>query len=216
VADVRAYDLQRDVPEWINGTIYVPYGPKATMEGGRVPSDMTLAIQTRLAESQVRDVLRLSIQSSNPDVPIVEVKSMNAIVSESVSTPGSTTFLFAAFAALALVLGVVGIYGVLSFLVSRRTREIGIRLALGAQSHDVLLLVMKEGAKFSIIGIAIGMTSALAVTRLLSSELYGVSPLDPVTFFGAASVMAIVTLLACYIPARRAMRMDPMVALRLE
>ncbi len=75
---------------------------------------------------------------------------------------------------------------------------------------------MKEGAKFSIIGIAIGMTSALAVTRLLSSELYGVSPLDPVTFFGAASVMAIVTLLACYIPARRAMRMDPMFALRLE
>jgi putative ABC transport system permease protein len=80
----------------------------------------------------------------------------------------------------------------------------------------VLWLVMKEGAKFSIIGIAIGMTSALAVTRLLSSELYGVSPLDPVTFLGAASVMAIVTLLACYTPARRAMRMGPMVALRLE
>ncbi len=125
VADVRAYDLQRDVPEWINGTIYVPYGPKATMEGGRVPSDMTLAIQTRLAESQVRDVLRLSIQSSNSEVPIVEVKSMNAIVSESVSTPGSTTFLFAAFAALALVLGVVGIYGVLSFLVSGAREKLG-------------------------------------------------------------------------------------------
>jgi len=216
VADVRAYDLQRDVPDWINGTIYVPYDSKATMEGGRVPSDMTLAIQTRLAEPPARDVLRQSIQSANPEVPVVEVKSMNAVVSESVSTPGSTTFLFAAFAALALVLGVVGIYGVLSFLVSRRTQEIGIRLALGAQSHDVLWLVMKEGAKFSIIGIAMGVISALALTRLLSSELYGVSPLDLVTFLGAASVMAIVTLLACYIPARRAMRIDPMVALRLE
>jgi putative ABC transport system permease protein len=216
VADVRAYDLQRSVPEWINGTNYVPYGPKATMEVGRVPSDMTMAIQARLAESQVRDVLRLTIQSLNPEVPVVEVKSMSAVLSESVSTPGSTTFLFVAFAALALVLGVVGIYGVLSFLVSRRTREIGIRVALGAQSHDVLWLVMKEGAKFSIIGIAIGMTFALAVTRLLARELYGVSPLDPVTFLGAASVMASVTLLACYIPARRAMRMDPMVALRLE
>jgi predicted permease len=216
VADVRAYDLQRSVPEWINGTNYVPYGPKATMEVGRVPSDMTMAIQARLAESQVRDVLRLTIQSLNPEVPVVEVKSMSAVLSESVSTPGSTTFLFVAFAALALVLGVVGIYGVLSFLVSRRTREIGIRVALGAQSHDVLWLVMKEGAKFSIIGIAIGMTFALAVTRLLARELYGVSPLDPVTFLGAASVMASVTLLACYIRARRAMRMDPMVALRLE
>jgi putative ABC transport system permease protein len=216
VADVRAYDLQRNVPEWINGTVYVPYGPKATMEGGRVPSEMTLVIQTRLAESQVRDGLRLSIQSSDPEVPVVEVKSMNAVVFESVSTPESTTFLFAAFAALALVLGVVGIYGVLSFLVSRRTREIGIRVALGAQSHDLLWLVMKEGAIFSITGIAIGATCASAATRLLSSQLYGVSPLDPVTFLGAASVMVIVTLLACYIPARRAMRMDPMVALRLE
>jgi predicted permease len=216
VADVRAYDLQRNVPEWINGTIYVPYGPKATMEGGRVPSDMTIAIQARLGESQVRDVLSRTIQSLNPEVPEIEVKSMNVVVSESVSTPASTTFLFVAFAALALVLGVVGIYGVLSFLVSRRTREMGIRVALGAQRRDLLWLIMKEGAKFSIIGIAIGTTSALAVTRLLSSELYGVSPLDPVTFLGAASVMAIVTLLASYIPARRAMRMDPMVALRLE
>jgi putative ABC transport system permease protein len=177
---------------------------------------MTIAIQARLGESQVRDVLSRTIQSLNPEVPEIEVKSMNAVVSESVSTPASTTFLFVAFAALALVLGVVGIYGVLSFLVSRRTREMGIRVALGAQRRDLLWLVMKEGAKFSIIGIAIGTTSALAVTRLLSSELYGVSPLDPVTFLGAASVMAIVTVLASYIPARRAMRMDPMVALRLE
>ena len=141
---------------------------------------------------------------------------MRAVVSESVSTPTSTTVLFVAFAALALVLGLIGIYGVLSFLVSRRTREIGIRLALGAQRRDVLWLVMKEGAKFSLIGISLGLASALAITRLLADELYGVSPADPATFLAAAVLMAAVTLLACYIPTRRAMHLDPLVALRNE
>jgi putative ABC transport system permease protein len=141
---------------------------------------------------------------------------MRAVVSESVSTPASTTVLFVAFAALALVLGLIGIYGVLSYLVSRRTREIGIRLALGAQRRDVLWLVMKEGAKFSLVGISLGLACALGITRLLASELYGISSADPATFIAAATLMTAVTLLACYIPTRRAMRVDPMVALRNE
>jgi ABC-type antimicrobial peptide transport system permease subunit len=115
-----------------------------------------------------------------------------------------------------LVLGIIGIYGVLSFLVSQRTREIGVRIALGAQRGEVLYLVMKDGAKFSFAGIAVGLAGALLVTRLMSSELYGVSPLDPMTYLGVALVMAAVTLLACYVPTRRAMRVDPMVALRCE
>ena len=110
----------------------------------------------------------------------------------------------------------IGVYGVLSFLVSQRTREIGVRIALGAQRRDVLYLVIKEGAKFSFAGIGIGLTGAFLVTRLMSSELYGVSPLDPLTYVGVAMVMAAVTLLACYIPTRRAMRVDPMEALRYE
>jgi putative ABC transport system permease protein len=110
----------------------------------------------------------------------------------------------------------IGIYGVLAFLVSKRTREIGIRIALGAQRRDVLWLVMREGAKFSLIGIALGLASAFAFTRLLSSELYGVSPADPLTYAGVAIVMAVVTLLASYIPTRRAMRVDPLIALRGE
>ena len=215
-SDVRAYDLQKNVPDWINGTIYFPYTPKATLEGGRVPSDMTIVVQSSLEESQVQDVLRRTIVNLNPEVPASEVKPMRAIVSESVSTPASTTILFVAFAALALALGLIGIYGVLSFLVSRRTREIGIRLALGAQRRDVLWLVMKEGAKFSLIGIALGLTSALAITRLLASELYGIRPADPATFIATAILMTAVTLLACYIPTRRAMRVDPLVALRYE
>jgi putative ABC transport system permease protein len=216
ISDVRAYDLQKYVPDWMNGTIYVPYTPKATLEGGRVPSDMTIVVQSSLEESQVQDVLRRTIASINPEVPASEIKPMRAVVSESVSTPASTTVLFVIFAALALVLGLIGIYGVLSFLVSRRTREIGIRLALGAQHRDVLWLVMKEGAKFSLIGIALGLASGLAITRLLASELYSTSPADPATYIATAVLMTAITLLACYIPTRRAMRVDPLIALRHE
>ncbi len=114
------------------------------------------------------------------------------------------------------MLGMVGIYGVLAFLVSKRAREMGIRMALGAQRSDVLWLVMKEGAKFSFTGIILGLAGAFMVTRLLASQLYGVGPMDPVTFMGVSIVMAGVTMAACYIPARRAMRVDPMVALRYE
>jgi putative ABC transport system permease protein len=214
VSDVRAYDLEKNAPDWINGTIYFPYASNATLEGGRIPSDMTVVIQSSLEPSQLQNVLRRTIAGLSPEVPASEVKLMRAVVSESVSTPASTTVLFVAFAALALVLGIVGIYGVLSYLVSRRTREIGIRLALGAQRRDVLWLVLKEGAKFSLFGISLGLLSALGVTRLLASELFGVSPFDPVTFLAAAVLMASVTLLACYVPTRRAMRVDPMLALR--
>jgi putative ABC transport system permease protein len=216
VSDVRAYDLQKNVPDWINGTIYFPYATNATLEGGRVPSDMTLVVQSRLEESQLQNALRSTIAGLNPEVPASEVRTMRAVVSESVSTPASTTILFVVFAALALILGLIGVYGVLSFLVSRRTREIGIRLALGAQRSDVLWLIMKEGAKFSLIGVSLGLACALGITRLLASELYGVRPADPATFFAAALLMTAVTLLACYIPTRRAMNVDPLVALRSE
>jgi putative ABC transport system permease protein len=141
---------------------------------------------------------------------------MSTVISEAVSTPASTMSLFVTFAGLALALAIIGVYGVLSFLVSKRTREIGIRMALGAQRRDVLWLVMKEGAKFSLTGITLGLAAAFAVTRLLSSELYGISPMDPFTYAGVAIVMAVVTLLASYVPTRRAMRVDPLIALRCE
>jgi putative ABC transport system permease protein len=141
---------------------------------------------------------------------------MRAVVSEASSTPASTTFLFATFAGVALVLGMVGIYGVLAFLVSKRAREMGIRMALGAQRRDVLWLVMKEGAKFSFAGITLGLVGAFMLTRLLAGQLYGVGPMDPATFAAVAVLMVVVTLAACYIPARRAMSVDPMMALRYE
>ena len=216
IADVRAYDLERNVPDWMKGTVYVPFSPKATLEDGRIPAEMTIALRTSLDESQAGAMLRRVVTDLNQEVPVSEVRTMGAVVSAAVSTPASTLSLFVAFAGLALALGLVGIYGVLSFLVSKRTREIGIRIALGAQRRNVLWLVMREGARFSLLGIGLGLTGAFLVTRFLSSELYGVSPMDPVTYLGVAVAMAAVTMLACYVPARRAMRVDPLIALRYD
>ena len=160
IADVRAYDLERNLPEWIKGTVYVPFSPRATLEDGRIPAEMTIALRTSLDESQAGAMLRRIVSDLNQDVPVSEVKTMGAVVSGAVSTPASTMSLFVAFAGLALILGMVGIYGVLSFLVSKRTREIGIRIALGAQRRNVLWLVMREGARFSLLGIGLGLTGA--------------------------------------------------------
>jgi putative ABC transport system permease protein len=216
IPDVRAYDLQRNVPEWIGGTAYVPYNSAATLEDRRIPAEMTMAIRTAADDSQIATMLRNSVAAINAEVPVSEVKTMRAVMSEAVSTPASTTVLMVVFAALALILGTIGIYGVLSFLVSNRTREIGVRMALGAQRGDVLRSVMREGAKLSLAGIALGIAGALVVMRVLSGELYGVGASDPLTFFGVALLVAVVAMAACYIPARRAMRVDPMVALRYE
>ena len=216
VGNVRAYDLQHSVPDYMTGAVYVPYNLKATGEGGQVPAEMTVAVRTAGDDAQVGATLRGIVTAANPEVPVSELKSMRAVFSEAVATPASTASLFIAFAALALVLGMVGIYGVLAFLVSRRTREIGIRLAMGAQRQNVFWMVLKEGAKFYAAGVVLGLTGAFATTRLLASELYGVSAFDPLTYIAVAIVMALVTLLACYLPARRAMRVDPLVALRYD
>jgi predicted permease len=216
VSDVRGYDLRRNVPEWMDGAVYVPYGSYAQGEGGRPPVQMTLTIRTSTDQSQTANLLRSTVASLNPEVPVTEVRPMGSFLSDAVSTPRSTTALFVAFAALALALGVTGIYGVLSYFVAQRTREIGIRVALGAQRSNVLGLVLMEGAKMSGLGIVIGIIAALALTRLMQSLLYGVGTSDPLTFLGVVIVIAVVTLSACCVPARRAMRVDPMVALRYE
>jgi putative ABC transport system permease protein len=177
---------------------------------------MTITIRTASHDSEIATMLRNSVAALNQEAPVSEVKTMRAVVSEAASTPASTTALLVVFAALALVLGTIGIYGVLSFLVSNRTREIGVRMALGAQRGDVLRSVMEEGAKLSLAGIALGMAGAFAVMRVLSGELYGVGATDPLTFCGVAILVAVVAMTACYVPARRAMRVDPVLALRHE
>jgi len=216
VADVRAYDLQRNEPDFMKGTAYVPYTPLATLEDGRLPAEMTIAVRTNADDSKASELLRSALAVLGPEVPVSEIKPMQAIVYEAAATPASTTLLFATFAGVALVLAIVGIYGVLSFLVSRRAREMGVRMALGAQRGDILWLVMKEGAKFSLAGIALGLGGAFFVTKVLAAQLYGVGTLDAITYISVSTLVAAVTLAACYVPARRAMRVDPMVALRYE
>jgi ABC-type antimicrobial peptide transport system permease subunit len=141
---------------------------------------------------------------------------MPAILSGAASAPRSITSLFSAFAALALILGTIGIYGVISFFVGQRTREIGIRMALGAQSRDVLKLVLNQGLSLTLVGIGAGLLTAFALTRFLGTLLYGVSATDPLDFAGVAVLFALVALAACYMPARRAMRIEPLMALRDE
>ncbi|MGC1672077.1 MAG: ABC transporter permease [Candidatus Acidiferrales bacterium] len=216
VADVRGYSLERNIPDQMDGAVYVPFGSYAEGEAGKPPVQMTLTMRTSADLAQTANLLRSTVASLNPEVPVTEVKPMRSFLSDAVSTPRSTTALFVAFVALALALGVTGIYGVLSYFVAQRTREIGIRVALGAQRSNVLQLVLLEGAKMSGLGIAIGLAAAFALTRLMQSLLYGVGTSDPLTFLGVIVVIAVVTLLACYVPARRAMRVDPIVALRYE
>ena len=160
--------------------------------------------------------IREQVRSIDKDVPIYDVRTMDEYVSRSVLLPRLDSTLLAIFAALALLLAVVGVYGVISYGVAQRTNEIGIRMTLGAQQKDVLRLVLRQGLKIAGLGVAMGLAGALGATRLLASLLFGVSPSDPVTFATVALVLAACALAACYIPAWRASRVDPMVALRYE
>jgi ABC-type antimicrobial peptide transport system permease subunit len=154
------------------------------------------------------------VTSLTPDAPVSEVITLRTLVSKSASGQRSTVLLFAVFAALALLLGAIGIYGVVSYSVTQRRPEIGMRMTLGAQWKDILRLIIGQGARLAIIGIAIGIGAALALTQLMKTLLFGVSATDPITFIGVSLLLMLVTLAACYVPARRAMRVDPMVALR--
>jgi putative ABC transport system permease protein len=213
-ADVRAFDLTRDLPGWMQGVVYVPHGPRATLEDGSVPTELTLAVRAAVPESEAAALARRVVARLNPDVAVSDVRSMEAIVDDAATTPAATASLFAAFAGVALLLGTIGVYGVLAFLVSRRTHDIGVHVALGACPRDVSWMVLKEGARVAGLGIALGMAAALPATRLLSAELHGVTALDPVTYAGVTLVVAASALAACYVPTRRATRVDPLVALR--
>jgi len=156
------------------------------------------------------------VHKADPNLPVTHVMTLDNLLADSVSPRRFSTVLLGIFAGLALTLAAVGIYGVMSYVVSLRTNEIGIRMALGAQPRDIWNLIVGRGARLAFVGIAIGLAGALALSRLLVSLLYEVKPADPLTFAGVALLLAAIALLACYLPARRAMRVDPIVALRYE
>jgi predicted permease len=166
--------------------------------------------------SALSQALISQVHSFDPTLPVTHVMTLDNLLADSVSSRRFSTFLLGMFAGLALLLAAMGIYGVMSYVVSLRTNEIGIRMALGAQPRDIWRLVIGRGAALAFAGVALGLAGAFALTKLISSLLYGVKPTDPLTFSGVALLLVSVALLACYVPARRAMRVDPMVALRYE
>ena len=160
--------------------------------------------------------LRSAVREIDPNQPVVKIRTMEENMATSVTEPRFRTWLIGIFAALALVLAAVGIYGVMSYSVNQRTNEMGIRVTLGAQPNDVFRIVVGEGLRLALIGVCVGLIGALAATRVLRTFLYGVSAIDPVTFAVTAALLTLVAVAACYFPARRATRVDPMVALRYE
>jgi predicted permease len=160
--------------------------------------------------------IRNAVHDFNSKAVVFDTDTMDHVVSESVASQRFAMILLAIFAGLALVLASVGIYGVISYIAGQRTHEIGIRIALGAQRSDVLRIVLGRGLRLTLLGVVIGLAASAALTRLMSKVIYGVSSLDPLTFICVAIVLTLVALAACYIPARRAMRVDPMIALRYE
>ncbi|HXN99722.1 MAG TPA: ABC transporter permease [Candidatus Acidoferrales bacterium] len=194
-------------------TLYKPYFEAGWTSWSR---EMFIVIRTNADPKAVASTLRSAVQSLDGNLPVSDVHTMNDLLSKSVAQPRFRTLLLGIFAAVALLLAVVGIFGVMSYLVGRRTQEIGVRMALGATRGKVLRMILGEGLRVVLVGVALGLIEALLLGRLVKSLLFGIQPADPLTFLGSAILLTIVALAACYLPARRAMSVDPMVALRHE
>ena len=192
------------------------YEPVYQAEFQSPARNMTYLLRTSVNPLSLGESARSAVGSIDSNIPMSNVKTLDRIVYDSVSPFRFNMFLLALFAAVALVLTIVGVYGVMSYAVTQRTREIGIRMALGADPRQVRALILRQGMTLSAAGLGIGVAACYGVTRLLSSLLYGVSATDPATFAAVAVLLAVVSLVACYLPARRATKVDPLVALRYE
>ena len=203
VGDVKHAGLDANV----HPTAYWPHPELAF-------SFMTLIVRTDGDPVSLAPAIREAVRSIDKDLPVVDVASMEKLLSVSLARARFSTVVLGVFAGIALLLAVVGIYGVISYGVTERTHEIGLRVALGAQQADILGMVLRQGLLLALTGVAIGMLSAFGATRLMSSLLFGTSSTDPVTYTAVICILTTAALAACYIPARRASQVDPMVALR--
>jgi putative ABC transport system permease protein len=179
-------------------------------------SDMTVLVRTTSEPTALVPALRQAVLAIDPNQPISNISTMDKIVSDSIARPRLNMLLMGVFGALALILAVVGIYGLLSYAVTQRTQEMGIRMALGAQVSDVLRLVLRQGMTLALVGEVLGLVGAFALTRVMQKLLFGVTPTDVSIFIGVVGVLSTTALLACYLPARRAAKVDPLIALKYE
>jgi putative ABC transport system permease protein len=205
VADVRQLGLS----EPPTPLLYIPYQQFA------LPFT-NVAVRSAAPESAVTSIMRTELLSADPNLPFGDLMTLQSVVDRSVDEPRFRTLLIGIFAVLALLLAAVGVYGLISYSVTQRTREIGIRVALGARPRQVLYPVVREGVALALTGVAIGLAGALVTTRVLSAFLFGVGATDPVTFAAVSALLLVIALAASYVPSRRALRVDPLTALRAE
>jgi len=192
------------------------YFPYKQIERFELLADMSLVVKTQLPTASIVPLIRSEVQALDPGQPVYDVMTMDQVVSASLTGRRFVSWLFGGFAFIALVLAVAGVYGVVSYVVAQRTNEFGVRLALGASPRIVLGEVLRGGLILVGIGLLVGIAGAIGITRVLSGMLFGVTPTDPPTFLAAAMLLALVALAACLVPASRAMKADPVQALRHE
>src|SRR5262249_40530632 len=191
--------------------------PEVTATAAQWPRfQMTLMLRTSVDPVSLGSAVRRLVSELDKDLPLYGVQTMDDILSEEVAAQRFNAGALAGFAAVAALLAAVGIYGVMAYAVGQRTREIGVRMAMGARPRNVLKMVLKQGLGLALIGVVLGVGASLGLNRLMSSLLFGVKATDPVTYVGVAVGLSAVALTACWIPARRATRVDPVIALRYE
>jgi len=216
VGHVKQWGLDADPKTAIQAQFDYPFMQLPEKLMPLVADSVAVVVRTESDPTAVMGYVRRAVAEIDSREVVYNVRTMDEVVSSSFAARRLSMILLSVFAGLALVLACVGIYGVISYLVGQRTHEIGVRVALGAQRTDVLRLVIGHGLRMALIGVAVGTAAALGLTRLMANQLFGVSAHDPLTFAGVAILLMSVAVAACYVPARRATRVDPMVALRCE